>query len=303
MQDLRLSIIVINHDTRELLRRCLASIFQQEGDGREIIVLDNASCDGSAEMVRAEFGEAILLALERNDGFSVAVNQGAALARGRYLLLLNADVEILPGQLEEMLDVAIREEARCREPGGLGALGFRQMDGKGGLQLTWGYKPTLLRELKRKILTDHLDGSPTLSSRLLEVWMGQGRRAVDWVSGSCMLMPRASFEAVGPFDEGYFLFFEDIDWCLRARRAGYGIVYAPSPGVFHAHGASARIHPGRAEKSYRQSQLKFWRDHRGKREAGMVQAYLLAKYLANFALTPARRRLSRDMVKWLAGIE
>lgn len=246
-----LSILVVSYNVREALGRCLLSIHPDT----DVVVVDNASKDGSAELVARDFPWVKLVAQSANGGFSHAVNAAARRATGDVFLLLNPDARLLPGTQNR---IAQSLEARPE----VDIVGFRQVDVSGRFQLAVGPPPWLWAEMLRKLVQSRLDAGAAGTGWWLDRLLGQPR-AVPWVAGSSLLVRRPAFDRVGGFDEGYFLYFEDIDFCLRVRRHGGGIVYDPTVTVAHERGASAATDRALAEKAYRASQLRFWEQHRG----------------------------------------
>ncbi len=255
------SVLIVSYGTRERLRRCLASV----GGTAETIVVDNASPDGSADMVRAEFPWARLVGWAENRGVSAGVNEGARLATGDLLLLLNPDCVVGPGVLERM-------PAALDALPGAQAVGFRQVDEGGRWQLTVGPPPSLALELVRRAVQRRLDRGDARLGRLLDRVLARPRR-VPWVAGSVLLVRRSAFERVGGFDERFFLYFEDIDFCLRVAAEAGPVWYDPSITVTHVRGESARTAPELARRAYRESQLYYWQKHRGSIARAIVGAY------------------------------
>jgi hypothetical protein len=264
---MRLSVIVVSYGVRDLLARCLASLTRPEdGPVIDVIVVDNASPDGSAALVREQYPGVRLLALERNAGFGVAANAGARLAEGDLLFFLNPDTEVPAGSLP---CIAPALESR---PDAV-AVGFRQIDAHGQLQLSLGLAPGFLTEIVRRTVQRRLDrGSPWLAAALDKLLSSP--LAVPWVSGATLLLRRADFERIGGFDERFFLYFEDIDLCLRLCAQGGRIYYDPTVTLVHHRGRSAAGARDLARRAYRESQLYFWEKHRGPWARRLVHAYL-----------------------------
>jgi GT2 family glycosyltransferase len=267
----KLSILVVSYNVRELLRRCLESTREHE-----VIVVDNASSDGTVAMVREAFPQVRLIAWDENRGFSAAVNAAAGVATGDVFLLLNPDAELPAGATRRMLAaLASRADAW--------AMGFRQVDAHGNFQLAMGPKPGLLVELGRKLVQDRLDRGDVALGNIIDRFAEAG--PVGWVAGSSLLVHRHAFERIGGFDERFFLYFEDIDFCVRMRAAGGVVYYDPYITVVHHRGQSARRHKAQASAAYRDSQLWFWEKHRGPWTRRLVHAYLFAKRAAPRQLT------------------
>jgi len=257
----RLSVLVVSYNVAPLLRRCLASL--QDAD--EVVVVDNASSDESVAMVGEEFPGVRLVALGENRGFSVGVNVAARAATGELLLLLNPDAAVPPGGLSRM---AAELEARPT----VAAIGFRQIDGNGTFQLSFGPRPSLVLELIRMVVQTWLDAGDRRLAAFIDRRFSKPRR-VPWVTGSSLLVRHSAFDAVDGFDEGFFLYFEDADFCLRLGSKAGPVYYVPTVTVIHERGASARQDQEVARRAYRQSQRMYWRRYRGPVIARIVELY------------------------------
>jgi N-acetylglucosaminyl-diphospho-decaprenol L-rhamnosyltransferase len=232
---LDLSIVIINWNTQALLRACLTSIVQNTSSIRfEIIVVDNASCDGSTEMVTHEFPGVHLVANTRNVGFAAANNQGLVHARGHYLLLLNSDTIVLPGALEEMMRYM---DAHPR----VGALGPRLLNEDRSVQLSVYPFPHLVRDA---LVFLEVKSWPLVGN--LARWYGDRRNArlsaqtgeVDWVMGACLMLRREVLDQVGLLDHGYFFGTEEIDLCYRLRQRGWSVAFLATAAIVHLGGQS-----------------------------------------------------------------
>ena len=251
------SIVIVSYNGREHLRRCLTSIFEQTQDvSFEVIVADNASSDGTPEMVVAEFPRVMLLRRSTNAGFAYAANQGIAVARGRTFFLLNPDAELLSNALPPMLayldgqpDVAI--------------LAPKLLDPDGSLQLSCRAFPGFSAALfNRYSLLTRLFGRNRFSTRYLMTDFDHSETAdIDWASAACWLMPRLAYEKIGPLDEGYFWTSEDVDYCQRAHRAGLRVVYFPDVAVQHHIGRSAATLPYRTIIERHRGMWRYYRSY------------------------------------------
>jgi GT2 family glycosyltransferase len=222
------SIIIVSYNTRELLKKCLSSI---DGSYKtEIIVVDNGSTDGSVETIkklatRYSFGNVkfkIILNKE-NMGFAKAVNQGIRKASGDYILLLNSDIIVKPKAIEKMLEFVKRHPEA-------GVIGGRLLNPDGSIQGSCFYLPRLTRPFAGKY-------NP-----------GDKPTEVEAVVGAVFLIPHQVLEKVGFFDERYFMYFEDLDYCRRVKQAGFKIYYLPSAEFIHEHGASGASLPQKAHQ-------------------------------------------------------
>ncbi len=243
-----ISIIIVSFNTRELTRRCLACVeIHAQAVHCEVIVVDNASTDGSAEMVRQEFPEVILICQPINKGFSGGNNPGMKRATGRYILLLNSDAFITQGVLPRCLAYM---EKRPR----VGILGCRLTNPDGSLQPSARSLPGPITKLF------HISGLAARfpTSRIFGKvdytwWDHRTPRKVGWVVGAFFLIRRRTMEEIGLLDEGYFLYFEEIDYCLTAQKAYWDVLFYPHASVVHLGGQSTLKTPGRISSHGRQS--------------------------------------------------
>lgn len=226
------SIIIVNWNTCDLLRNCLRSIITQTTVAHEIIVIDNASRDGSADMVRTEFPDITLIANSKNSGFAAANNQGLRISRGRTILLLNPDTLILDGAVDRMLGWLDRHPR-------VGCVGCQVLESPGVLQRTCFSDPNLLDTIIVEFgLMRLAPWIPFFGRSWYTDWDRQSEREVDVVSGMFMLVPRAVMDQVGLLDEAFFVYGEESDWCRRIRKAGYPCVFTPEAQIIHLDGGS-----------------------------------------------------------------
>jgi GT2 family glycosyltransferase len=235
----QVGFVIVSWNTRELLARCLESLRASAEAGRaEVVVVDNASEDGSAELVRERFGWATLLARERNLGFGPAVNLGAASTSGGFVAAANADLELGPEALEALL-------AAARAAPEAGAFAPRLVMPDGKVQHSVHSFPSL--RLAVVFNLGLASWIPGLGDRLcLEGrWDPDRDREVDWAHGALLLVRREAWDAVGGFDPAQWMYAEDIDLCWRLRRAGWRTRYVPKAIVRHeVSAATARAFGG-----------------------------------------------------------
>lgn len=239
-----LSIVIVNYNTRQLLDDCLASLLaaEQPAGGLEIIVVDNASSDGSQALVREKYTTVQLIAGEVNRGFSAANNLGVGVANGRFILFLNSDTRVEPDALVEPL-------AYLEQHPEVGALtvrliypnGERDPDNHRGFPTPWN-SICHFSGLNRIFPNDQRFNGYFLSYQDMSK-----THSVDVIAGSYMLMPMSLCRELGGWDETYFFYGEDIDFCYRIRQAGYQIVYFPHVEVLHYKGASSGLRKESAE--------------------------------------------------------
>ena len=265
-----LSIIIVNWNTRDDLGRCLESL--QEARARlamEVLVVDNGSRDGSPRMVRRRFPWARLIATGRNLGFARGNNVGFAAATGRFVLLLNPDTIVHDDALEQMVRYA---QAHPR----VGLLGPMLLNSDGSLQPSCRRFPTVAALVFRNtLLGQWLPRNRFAQSYLMEDWNHREPRGVDWLSGACLLARAELVQQLGGLDERYFMYVEDMDWGLRAHRAGWEVVYLPSARVTHAVGRSSDQRPAAMVKAHHQSMYLYVRKHYGA-AAALLAAPLIA---------------------------
>jgi len=259
-----LAVIIVNRNGKDALARCLESLRESaRGKDWEVIVADNASDDGSPDVVARSFPEFRLIRTGGNLGFARANNLAWTQARSSFVLFLNPDTAVYPGSL----DLLVEEMKRDPKAGACGPLLVRKGDKP---QVSFGGRVNFFRELLQKSLLN-----PWTKGRL----RGKCRpREVTWVSGACLLARREALEEAAGFDEKFFLYFEDIDLCLRMGARGWKILFLPQARVFHEGGAATRqFAPSRLE--YRKSQLRFYKKHNSRTSLRLLRTYLRLNFL------------------------
>jgi len=253
--DPRVRVVVVSHNTRQDLLRCLDALRRNVTLPLEVSVVDNASHDGSAEAVRRSFPEARLIESAQNLGFSRANNLGLRDCRAPYALILNSDAEVAPGCVEALC--ALLE----RNPD-VGVVGPRTVSGDGTIQVSFGPALAPWAEWRQRRLVNGVRARAAWALRKAEQ-AAAAEHEPDWVSASCLLARREALQAVGGFDESFFLYEEDVDLCLRVRRAGWRVVFTPAAQVVHHLGRSMQTAPERARLEYQRSHLRYYRKHNG----------------------------------------
>ena len=263
---LDLSVVIVNWNLCRLLLDCLRGLpAAASGLAYDATVVDNASHDGSPEMVSAEFPDVRLIRNSENLGFARANNQGIRLAAGRYILLLNNDTILPPGALTGLVRF-------MDEHPDSGAAGPRLLRPDGTAQpYAFGGDPTPAYLLRRGLVR-------LLWRRPPHDWATERVQEVDWVSGACLLARGQAVAQVGLLDENIFMYFEDNDWCLRLRQAGWKVYYDPQAEIVHLGGQSLAQNPA-ARASYYRSLAYFYGKHYGP----------AARTLLRLALAPYRR--------------
>jgi hypothetical protein len=279
------SVVVVNWNTRQLLRDCLSSLLHHtRGRTLEIIVVDNASADGSAEMVRGEFPSVHLLVNDRNLGFAAGCNQGLAEAGGRHLLLLNSDT-----RLEDDAVSGLAAFLDAHPEAGLVGCALKNADGTP--QPSVGHFPSLLGALAAKLRqARRRDAGPWRNFDYPFLTREEHGREqdVDWIAGAVMLVRREVVKRVGPLDEGIFLFAEEWDWCYRIRAAGWRILFTPEAHVIHLGSGSWVLSDGLLNQARRAGVFYFYRKHYGRFSAAVFQLLAAAGAAARTALSAIR---------------
>jgi len=263
------TIIIVSYETRDELDACLASIAAAPpSTAHRIVVVDNASTDGTAEAVRRRWPEVRLIASDRNLGFAAANNLAIRDSGSEFVLLLNSDTLVRAGAVDTLV------RALESDPGAVAA-GPRLVGADGRPEISFGPMMGPFNELRQKVLgrlyERHVPAAVAHVRRMTE-----RRQQPDWVSGACLLVRRADALAAGLLDERYFLYAEDVDFCAALRGLGRHILFVPEAEVIHLRGASGRKRPASTERAYRLSQLAFYQKHHP-RWAMLLRVYLRAR--------------------------
>jgi len=261
-----LSIAIVSWNTRELLDDCLRSVFENANDIElEVIVVDNASSDGSAEMVREKYPQVKVIENDENVGFAGANNQAYEVSSGRHFMILNPDTKVLSplAPIVQFLD----------SNADVGAAGCKCVNPDMSIQRNWyDYYPSALWEM--------------LPHRVRE--LGQSlifRRDADslfdtkWVGGQCMTVKREVLESVGGMDPDYFMYSEETDWCFRIRRAGWRVCHFPKIVILHYGGQSTKLAEVRMLVELQRSKYRFIARNLSVEKARMFKAAIWVKTL------------------------
>lgn len=272
-----LSVIIVSWNTCQVLRECLESVQRQRSSASiDVWVVDNASKDGSAEMVRETFPAVHLIENSENVGFARANNAAVAASSGRYVLLLNSDTVVLPGAFDALIDfLDAHPEA--------GAAGAHTLNPDGSLQVSTYPSPTLARELWFLL---HLDRLRPYGAYDMAQWSSDQPRAVDAVLGACLIVRQATLDQVGALDPAYFMYSEEIDLCYRIRRAGWRIYWVPQAKIVHYGGQSTRQVAASMFIQLYRSKVLFFRKNQGRWAAVVYKLVLLAVTIPRLVLTP-----------------
>jgi GT2 family glycosyltransferase len=247
------SVIVVTYRSRDFIAACLESVFRTGDEWiADCWVVDNASRDGTADMVRETFPLAHLIAHQENAGFGRAVNVAARQAQGEFLFILNPDTVVEAGAIGELVNfLRYRPQAGACGPKVIGPDGSFRRDCRRGF-------PTPMNALGYFTGLDRAFPASRTLGGYHRRWLSPDVEVTtDCLSGSCLLVRRNSFEMIGGFDSQYFLFGEDIDLCWKLRQAGQEIWYVPAARVIHAKGASMRLVPDMARREFYRSMRLF----------------------------------------------
>lgn len=239
-----LDIIIVSYNARADLVHCLLSVKKNPPSiPHEVVVVDNASTDGSVEAARKIPGVRVV-EMGRNAGFSAANNAGIRATSGKLILLLNSDTLVPPGALDTLV-AALDRAPRT------GVVGPRLVDAEGRPELSFGRMISPFNEWRQKRRTPDWIARETAREQF-----------VDWVSGACLLVRRIDAEAVQLLDERYFLYWEDVDFCTAIRNSGRLVLFTPVAEIVHLRGRSAAGHRSAVNQAYRKGQLAFYEKHR-----------------------------------------
>ena len=253
---MNLSVIVVSWNTRELLKSCLCALEREINKSDcEVFLVDNASADGSAEMVARDFPWVGLIANNENLGFAAANNQAIAKCKGNYILLLNPDTEVRPGAIKTLLEF-FKNHQRA------GVVAPQLLNTDRSIQRSCRRFPTfngMLFELLgfSKLFPD----KPMFREYKMLDWNHDDEREVDQPEGACLMIRREVIDEVGTLDEGFFMLFEEVDWCYRVKQHNWQIWFTPGAQVVHHYGQSIKQVKARMILSSHRGLYRFWKKH------------------------------------------
>jgi N-acetylglucosaminyl-diphospho-decaprenol L-rhamnosyltransferase len=269
-----LSVSVVSYRTPALLAQCLRALDQQRSEvDADVTVVDNASGDGSADMVARDFGWVRLIRNRRNAGFGAAHNQALRSAEARYCLILNSDATPAPGALRTLVDYL---DAHPR----VAVVGPRLRFPDGTLQPSRRRFPS--------VATLFLESTQVQRFWPDNRWLRQyyvadrpeaQAQMVDWLSGACLCVRSSAMQQVGLFDERFFMYSEELDWCRRFRAAGWLVAYVPAAEVGHVEGGSSRRDLVARDRLFQASKLQYAAKWHGRGVAMVLCSYLIVEYV------------------------
>jgi N-acetylglucosaminyl-diphospho-decaprenol L-rhamnosyltransferase len=284
------SVVVVTFNALPWIERALESV-----RGYETIVVDHGSTDGTLELVRERFPEARLIEQE-NKGLGGGSNAGMRVASGTYFLLLNSDAWALDDAVERLAAFAGDHPEAA-------VVGPKLLNPDGSLQRSVRGFPTVWRLATEYLFLRKL--APR--SRALNAFYGAGFdheevREAEFLMGACLLVRREAADTVGLFDEDFFMFSEETDWCYRFRQAGWKVLFTPEAEFVHVGGATTRQNWGPMFREQVRGHLRFLAKHRGRKEAEHARRLLLASLrLRALAFPGDRGRTYKEAARWLAG--
>lgn len=260
-----LSIVILNYKTKDLIRYCIKNIKDTVKQvSYEIIVVDNASYDGIARMMQEEYPDVVFIQNTKNVGFGAGNNVGIRAARGRYITIMNPDVFVQEGALDEIVRYMDKHAD-------VGMVGPKLLNGNNTLQYSC-MKFQSLRSIvyRRTPLGKTKKGQEYLAKYLMMDWDHNDIRDVDWVMGACQTVRASVLDEVGLYDEQFFFYVEDMEWCRRFWIHGKRVVYVPSARMYHLHEQASMTSPWGFLKmnrfvrwhiiSFVKYMIKYWRN-------------------------------------------
>lgn len=256
-----ITVSIVNWNTKEELSECINSVLQQDGTvSFEVIVVDNASTDGSVDHIKAQFGDKItLIENSANLGFGAAHNIAIQRSRGRYVLLLNPDGRMLePDVLSKMVGYMDAHDD-------IGMMGPKILNPDNSLQYSARHFPNMAAGLFRHTVFGKLfPNNRFVREYLMTDWKHDQVTDVDWLSGSALVARKKMIDSIGMLDERFFMYCEDVDWCRRAHIGGWRVVYYPMTSVSHRIGAASDKNPEAMIKQHHRSMLRYFLKYDGR---------------------------------------
>jgi GT2 family glycosyltransferase len=291
-----LSIIIVSWNVADMLAACLDSIFSSLHPNIEIIVVDSASSDHTIAMLHERYPQVRLLAQTTNVGFTRGNNLGLEAATGGCVLLLNPDTEVVDDAVVQMVKY-------LDENPDVGILGPHTLNSDHTTQSTRRRFPTIttaffestwLQGIAPKSVLERFYMTDTSDDAILDV---------DWVQGSALMFRRDVYDQIGGLDEGYIMFSEELDWCKRAKDAGWRVVYLGTVKIIHHGGKSTEQVVARKHIHFQESKLRYFRKYHGRAVAYLLRVFLLVSYLCQIGLETGKsllgsqRQMRRERIK------
>ena len=280
------SVLIVTWNVADHAARCLTSLAAGLNPLQwEVIMVDNASTDGTAERIPERFPRATVIANSENRGFGAGINQAALRAKGESLFILNPDTEVAPG-------AGLALNSRLLGDAEIGAVGPRLLNGDGSRQSSRRRFPTVATGLFLDTPFEKPFGRLAAPRFHLDDRPEPTLQRVDWLVGAAFMTRRSIWDQIGGFDERFFLYFEEVDWFLRLKEGGYQAWFEPSATVVHHYGKSAEQNLGRRYVLYQDSKSRYYGKHFGAAAGIAMRSYLLAC---------AGYKLAEEGAKWILG--
>jgi N-acetylglucosaminyl-diphospho-decaprenol L-rhamnosyltransferase len=280
---MNLALVIINYNTARDLKACLNSVREKLGDV-STLVIDNGSNDGSQEIVRREFPWVELVENPGNPGYASACNVGMRATDTPYVLILNSDVEFLGDGLEGLLSYMDSHKD-------VAVAGPKLLNSDGTRQMSCRRFPSMLENVAHGFLGDIWPGNPFSKSYQMKELEGEEPCEVDWVSGAAMLLRRGAVDVVGGFDEGYFMYVEDVDLCWRLRKASFSAVYYPGFDLVHHIGRASEQQSMRMHYQHHLSMFRFFRKRYQGLKGILLSPVIVAGLAARFLIVAALKKI------------
>ena len=284
-----LSIVLVSYNVREHLLEAVRAVYASDGVAIEVIVVDNASSDGSAEALEARFPKTSVIRSDSNLGFGKASNRGIARSRGEFVLLLNPDVVVDPDCVKTLVDfLSANAEAGAAGPR------LKRPDGTLDLAARRGF-PTPRAAFYRVTLLSRLFPKSRRFNRYNVGYLPEDAvHEIDAGTAACLMVRRAAIEKVGAFDTDFFMYGEDLDLCFRLKQAGWKIFYVPAAVATHIKGASSRQATSSMLREFHRSMWIFHRKHYATDLPAPVNGLVWLGIWSRWALLSLRSRLTRN---------
>lgn len=277
---MKLSICIVSWNTRDLLKKCLASIYKYPPScDFEVFAADNNSSDGTPDMVEKNFPQVSLIKNKENLGFARANNQIIEKAKGKYILLLNPDTEVFAGSIDTLMNFLDNNKDA-------GVVAPKLVNSDGSLQRSCMGFPTLGAMAMRQLFLEALlPFNPYTKKYLMSGFKHDKVAEVDQPMGACLLVRKEIIDKIGPFDSGYYMFFDEVDLCFRIKKAGWKIFFDPASSVMH-HGGTAvkKWSPFKLSKVWTASRNHYFRKHHGLPAVRILHLLDLTKAAVIFAV-------------------
>jgi GT2 family glycosyltransferase len=281
-----ISIVIVSWNARAYLEECLHSLREcHSSRSIEIVTVDNASTDGSPEMVATEFSEVTLIRNNSNFGFAKANNIGVRAASGQYIALINSDVRVLPNCLDRLADFLDRNP-------GVGNVGPRILNHDLSLQSSCRKFPTLWNNFcEASGLHRIFPRLPFFSTEHMLYFAHDRVRTVDVLVGCFWMLRREAWENIGVLDENFFIYAEDVDWCRRCWNVGWKVAFCPEAEAVHYRAASSANDPARFAVEQQRAVLRYWDKYHGWASCLGIRGILLSRHMLRYLLGLAARLL------------